>query len=359
MKRAWLSLLILAALFSVCEAKPRGGTPIPAPALLAGYTINTYHIGPKGPINATNTPFSTATVDQSLTYVGGFLLYYYNFFGQSPITPSLNTFNSDGTITLAGEFPSALATVGQTGGSPPFVGIAFGCGAYFTAEISFSNTIALAGVVPSFYSFSLEHLVYPPGNAAQAWTGQTPPYDHFIEIDFLEWNRDQTVSPNNFGSQVHEYWGPSNGGLCPPADTGGGYCWLSLGVAESSVGVPHKTDNTEYHRFAKLWIPATSNSQGSLTTYYDDIPMPGAYGGQDQIFYTQFTQQAPPPGTPPTYIPATSQPWAFGIVDIQHQVPILLAGLATPLNSFNPPGNSMTVRSMDVWQNSNACNLTN
>ena len=350
------SLLILGVLCFSCYAKPRGGTQIPAPALEAGYTINTYHIGPSGPINATNTPFSLTTVDQSLTLADGFLLYYYNFFGQTGINPALNTINADGTMTLTGAFNSGLATAAQTSGSPPFVGIAFGCGAYFTAELSFSNEISLSSnVVPAFYSFSLEHLVYPPGNAAQAWTGQTPPYDHFIEIDFLEWNRDQNTAPFNYGSQVHEYWGPSGGGLCPPADTGGGYCWLSLTVPGSSIQVPKQTDNTEYHRFAKLWIPATPTTSGSLTTYYDDVPMLG-YGGGDRITYTQFTQQAPPPGIP---LSTVTNPWAFGIVDLQHQVPIILGGAKTPTNLNNPNGNAVTIRSMDVWQNSSACNLTN
>lgn len=361
MIRSVISLLILGAFCFACDAKPRGGTQVPSPAFLAGYTINTFHAGPSGPINSTNTPFSTATVDQNLTYVDGFQWYYYNFFGQSPITPSLNTFNADGTITLGGGFPSALATAGQTAGTPPFVGIAFGCGAYFTAELSFSNQIAIGGnnIVPSFYSFSLEHLVYPPGAPQQTWAGQTPPYDHFIEIDFLEYNRNQLVSPFSFGSEVHEYWGPSFGGLCPPADTGGGYCWLSLTVAGSGLVVPKQTDNTKYHRFAKLWIPATVSTQGSLTTYFDDIPLPNGNAGIDQIFYTQFTGQAPPPGVPLYYDPGgTSQPWAFGVVDIQHQVPILLAGAAKP-GSTNPAGNTMTVRSVDVWQNSSACNLTN
>ena len=338
-------LLIFIVVCAACEAKPRGGTPVPAGALTAGYTINTFHAG----------SFSTGTVDQSLTYVDGFQWYYYNFFGQTS-TPSLNTFNADGSITLAGGFASALATVGQTANATPYVGVAFGCGAYFTAELSFSNQIAIGGgsplasVVPSFYSFSLEHLVYPAGSASQAWTGQATGYDHFIEIDTLEWNRNQLDSPFSYGSEVHEYWGIQNAAPCNSSQWAGGYCWLSLTVSASAQSVAKGTDNTVYHRFAKLWIPATVSTPGSLTSYYDDIPF-----SSSQITYTQFTQQAPPPGVP---LETVTAPWAFGIVDIQHQVPILLAGIAAP-NTVNPSGNSMTVRSVDVWQNSSACNVTN
>ena len=331
--RALSCLCILAALCANAEARPRGGTPIPAGASANGYTINTFHTG----------PFTTSNVDTTQTYHPGYQWYFPNYFGP-PQSPSALTINPDGSVTMAGTGNDTLGSLGLIVNATPYHGTGFGCGAYITAEMSFPGIFVSnghAGQSITLYLMALEHLVYPQGASEQAWAAQPPPYDHFIEIDTIEFNTGQTYG-SNYSGTLHDWYGDYNV-TCP----GAGYCGIDNRQTTPTnifvlpglrVNVEKNTDFTLFHRYATLWVPATSLTNGILAFYFDDILI-------NEFQYTQFTTQPPPPGVPPSQI----VPWTWGIVDNQH-LGLILGGTVV---------NPLTVRSVDVWQNANACNLTN
>jgi hypothetical protein len=311
--------LAVALLGDGVNAKPRhlaGGTPIPAAASAAGYTT----------LSFSTTAFTTANVDWSLTEGAGFQWYSANFFN---VTPSLggSTLNADNSISIEGV---TFGTAAQASGSPGYHGIAFGCGAYMEAEIGFqASAVSTALGWPAWWAMSLEHLV---GLSGQQWSGQPSGYDHFMEVDTLEYDRPYSTLPNTYGGTLHDWYGIFNSTCSPPANQ---YCNVATPFTTSTKTVPPGTDWTLYHRVAVLWVPATSLANGTITFYFDDIPM------NNPVSYSQFTSQSPPP--------TSSTPWTFGIIDQQHLTPLLDAGTNTPIN----------VRSVHIWQNSSACNLYN
>ena len=293
-----------------------GGTPVPAAASAVGYTTLAL---------STESNFSNSTVDVSGTYAHGFQWYLWNFFG-NPVTSASIAINADSSITLSPPaiFNGAIVSAAQIGGAPGYVGTAFGCGAYITAEISFVPVGTFSAGWPSLWTMSIEHLA---GLSGQHWTGQASGYDHFAEADIMEFDRG--APHTTYGSTLHEYWGIINS-TCPvPA---GLYCEITSPFTPGTVTPPAGVNFNQYHRYAMLWVPATGSTNGFMTFYFDDMPIGPTFS------WAQFTNQSPPPVAP----------WIYGVFDTQH-LPVLIGS-----NS-----GSMNVKSVDVWQGPGACNLTN
>ena len=322
MKILFAILALLMALSGPADAVQRheraGGTLIPPGASGAGYTINTYHVG----------PFTTANVDTAKTYASGYLWYLWNFFGETTSSSEV-TFNSDGSVTLqtagSSNANAQLASAGYLSTSPHYVGISFGCGGYFTAEVAFSPSNAnTSNGWPSWWMMSIEHLASLSG---QQWAGQATGYSHFAEVDQLEFDR-PNYNQWAYSAAWHDWYGIYD------LTCSGGYCNAVQPFPDLPATTPTGTDFTLYHRYAVLWIPATSTTSGSISYYFDDEPV------GTPLSWTQFTTQSPPP--------TNTTPWTMGVMDTQHMTLILGTG-----------SGPMTIRSVDVWQNASACNLTN
>jgi hypothetical protein len=281
-----------------------GGSSIPAAARAAGYTLHTFSI---------NSNFSTANVDQGITYASGYKMYYNNFFGPAPTVPE--TINTDGSMTLSGSNGNLVST-GYIATSPYFVGTAFGGGGYFEAEIRFDPTTANAGSSwPAFWMMSLEH----NDRHDIQWTGEATGYMHFMEVDIMEWYQS---ARGQYQSTLHDWYG-IYGTTCAA------WCNISSGFTPGIAKVPRGTDWTLYHRYAVAWIPATSTTSGRYDFYFDDIKM-------TSFSYSQFTTQAAPP--------TSSTTWTYGIGDSQH--------LTLEMGHED-------VKSVNVWQATTANNITN
>lgn len=312
MKTLFLAGIFLSMVFN-CSAQRNyraGGTAVPAAASAVGYTTHTF---------GADSNFSTSTVDMGLTYTSGFQWYMYNFFGSSP--SSAITLNLDGSAIITAS--NGLVSAGKVSGSPYFKGTVFGCGGYLTAEYAFDPNFQFAAgqthSFPAWWVMSSEYLT-ESGILADQWVGQATGYQHFAELDMFEWD---LPYPYTYGIAMHDWWGI-------PGTTCTGWCLFNYG---GNAANPKKTDYTLYHRYAALWVPATSSTDGYVKWFFDDVLM-------GTLSWAQFTGQAPPP--------SSSTPWRFGVIDQQHMVLILSGG--------NSP---MTVRSVDVWQGAGACNLTN
>jgi hypothetical protein len=170
--------------------------------------------------------------------------------------------------------------------------------------------------------------------SSQQWSGQAAGYDHFAEVDELEYLKPDSYA-DTYSAAWHDWYGIYS---TSPCNTGQ-YCDVSPSPYSNVYAVtPVGTDFTLYHRVAFLWVPATSSTNGYLKFYFDDEPI------GTELQWTQFTTQSPPPTANPPIN------WTMGILDQQHLTLIL-----------NGSGNvAMNVRSIDVWQNSaTACNLVN
>ena len=296
-------------------------TKPPPQAAAVGYTLNSY-----------SSTFSADSIALAGQETPGFQWYSFHFFGDKLPDPSGIAFNADGSMTLGTEKNMTIATA--TPAPKPYLwsGLAFGGGAYFEAFIKFdpANTVAANGRTawPAFWSMSVEHLA---GLPAEHWPGQPPNFNHFIEIDFFEYDI-WSFSPHNyFGGAIHD-WSNIWNTACPTqycgvSNAGGGGTKFS----NFQVRTPAATDFTAYHKFGLLWVPATATSNGYAQYYFDDQPT------NDKVTWTQFQNEPPPPGL---------APWTFGVVDKQHLVLILSTGAKQP----------MTVQSVNVWQASTANN---
>jgi hypothetical protein len=306
--------LALAGLCGMTYPAPDDGEPpVPAQARGVGYTALTYSAG----------PFKPSDIDTGLTYAPGYKLYLNNYFGgQSPA--SAVTVNADGSLTISEPRNiGSIVSIGKSAKAPRYVGQAWGCGAYIEIEASFDASAIKArdSAVPSIWFMSAEHTI--GGLPTSFWKGQKPGFEHFIEPDLLEYNRVQNGA-NHFGSATHD-WAGWWGTPCTVCAYG-----TSYGESESiaPVGVNWKA----FHRFGLQWVMATSKTQGRIQYYFDDKPVAAP------VIWSQFTDQSPP----------IKPPFAFGVLDTQHLG--LLVG--------SPTAAPITLRSIHVWQDAHACNLT-
>jgi hypothetical protein len=291
----------------------------PAPAQHAGYLVRTY--GPN-PTLVTSTSSAANTAG----------LFAWGFAGQA-LGGSASP-NSDGSISIIGgnagtNAQVASATSGAAAGS--FNGIAFGGGGYFEAVLKFygwqhqsENPNSQSGGWPAFWGMAVEHLAR---NGAAQVPRQTAGFENFIEMDFMEYNIENTQSNDTVysGSLINWYgvWGQS----C--SSSGPRYCNIMNSYASKIRQLPAAVNFSDYHAYGALWIPATDSSDGSIRWYFDGVQI-----GQT-VTWVKLTN------------PSAMPPSPFAIGDLQHLAIMLGTGSQYP----------MTVSSVSVWQKSTANNL--
>jgi hypothetical protein len=289
-----------------------------AQAADAGYTTTTF-------LAAT---FSAENVDIDASYQRGFQFYMANYFGSSPAAASAATFNQDGTISLFDQDGAVsnvvIGTAGKLSSAPGFIGMAFGGGAYISAEIAFDPaTVDLTKGCPAFWTMAVEHLCLLNAPNDTVWAGQPSNFKHYIEVDIFEFARDQSKYPTAYGATVRDWYG-----IWPP--------WL---VTDSDFndglvfGSPTGVDYTAFNTVAMLWVPATATSKGFIRFFLNDSQV------GPTISWDQYNDQPPPPD---------NAPWKFGIIDRQHLC--VMAGSSS---------GAIKVKSITVLQGAGASNLVN
>ena len=294
---------------------------VPAPAAQVGYTINSFH-----------SNFTASTVDVLDTKNRGFNWYYWDLYGYRA-HPAGVQLNSDGTITLNGDNSGSngqIVSAVQYRDTNSYVGTSIGGGAYFEAELKFDpqavNRAPNKHFWPAFWALPLEGNVIA---GASQWKGQPTGYTHAVETDFMEFFPNESGTPNWYGGGMHDWFG-----IIGKACAEGGLCNVSLPYSKGKRQTPSGTDFTQFHRYGFLWVPATAQSRGYAKFYFD-----GEQVGEAQE-WDMFQDQPPAP---------TDKPWAFGVLDRQHQFLILGTGSKQP----------MTIRFVDVWQAHTSENLVN
>jgi hypothetical protein len=290
----------------------------PAEAIQAGDTVNTF-----------SSDFTAQTVDMNRTLNRGYKWYLADMFSVRS-NPAGVKINSDGSVTLLGDKTGAvgaLMSIAPYRGTNTFVGTAFGGGAYIEAVMSYTPaqvTATHTGAAypyPAFWSLPMEGNVI--AGAAQ-WPGQAAGYQHSVEVDFFE--ADYPTAPTRYGVGLHDWWGIP-GVTCPP-----GLCKVSP-PPPAVKAPPAGTNFAQYHTYGFLWVPATSTTKGFVEAFFDGTL---AYS----YSWSQYTNQPPTPA---------GQPWAFGRLDTQHMFFILGTGV----------GETFNVKSVNVWQNNAASNMSN
>ncbi len=319
---AWTSisaLSVLSLILASCSSSkpvPRLGS-IPLLAQRAGYLVRTY-----GPV-----PMLMPAGEAPLG-AGVALLRLPNFFGNSVPADSAIA-NTDGSITLVGGGPSngQVASANSATNADKFEGVAFGGGAYFEATLKFdgwqnqsSNPTSTSTGWPSFWSMSIEHLAQ---NGTDQWPGQPNGYEHFGEIDFLEYDLAYAQKTNDvYNGSIHDFHGVYKQ-TCAPSS----YCEIQNRYSTKIKKVPANTDFSAYHTYGLLWVPATATADGYAQWYFDGEEVGRA------ITWELFGNQSPA---------STPADMNYGIVDLQHLVVILGTGSRYP----------MTVSAVSVWQKS-------
>ncbi|MGY3366180.1 hypothetical protein ACVWZL_003305 [Bradyrhizobium sp. GM2.4] len=227
-------------------------SPVPAPAMAVGYSTLTY-----------DSSFTSGQVDIANTKASGYKWYPWTFFNQAGNLATI-TLNADNTVTFAGDTvgPNGqLATVVDKG-SGTFAGVAFGGGAYFEGILKFNPADVIAKNFidwPSFWSMSIEHLV--AGSGVNHWPGQAASFEHFAELDFLEYGVSQYVPASG-----------TNWMLCGYHDWHGtnGTTQFQLPNDQVYTQVFSVTDFTQYHKYGCLWVPATPTTRGYIKFFFDD-----------------------------------------------------------------------------------------
>lgn len=283
---------------------------------------------------------SISTVDVNNSGATGFNWYTRNFFGGfttagriSVSGGALSLSNSDNHIGLD------LATVAPAANADGFVGRAYGGGAYFEARLKFNPAAVNPGATgwPSFWSNSIEIWVNN-GRWNANWPGQTPVssggpnsgYNHFAELDFLEYDLGTTAQFNN---AFHDWYGVKNqcggGWYCDinnnPNGGNGGASSFTNGQPFVPGGAP---DWSQYHTIGQLWVAgnAANGFNGYVQGYFDNVPTTA-----------KVTWKGPPNANPPPV--GTAQ---FSIIDQQHMAVVL--GTDTSGNT------QYTVDWVHVWQ---------
>jgi len=321
-------------------------TDIPSQAAAVGYFVNTF-----------SSTFTTSTVDINNTQLAGYQWYFMNFAraGALPAETSTVTINGDGSVTLDSNSSRAYTSLGTAVcltargncAGDTWRGAAFGGGFYIEATMKFTpsntyNNNTKPNTWPAFYAEPIEYISYGSTPGGDHWVGQTSTYEQFVEQDYFEYNtfnfRPSSTFNYAYSGTVHNWYGTLHV-TCPP----GQYCNVDNGRQEptsrfqnSVITLPASTDFTQYHSYGFLWVSATLNTRGYAQFFFD-----GKLSGSG-VYWSQFVNDGsyePPP--------SWGAPWLFGVMDLEHFVPILVTGINMPL----------TVQSVNIWQGPKADNL--
>ncbi len=295
---------------------------VPTPAFLAGYTINTF-----------SSTFNN-DVDLGSTLASGFKWYPYNFFNPNPPADmtKVTGSNTGGPVVLLGDTPGPngeIMTCAVKNSS--YVGTAFGGGGYFEATLKFDPTTVAIGTGngwPSFWAEPIEKGLGPSGTPVNdQWAGQSAGLEHWIEPDFMEYIRPGAAYPTTYDGTLHDWQGTfPTPGFTGVDNTAGSSNYMPINAPYTNFNV--------YNKYGFLWVPATATTKGFAQYYFNHQPV------GTRITWSQYVAASTSP-------PVSGQPWAFGVMDIQHLSIILGTG----------PGATLTVQDVNVWQASAANNV--
>lgn len=294
--------ILLAVLITPVRAQDRAGAPEPAAG--AGYVVRTF--GPDIRI--------------------GKNWFDWSFYGVGPQPAGAVRANADGSIFLSGQennnFGATVATARQTPGGRRWAGAAFGGGAYFEAELSFTGqgNGPYDNGGPAFWMLDIEHTSQGP--YVVHWPRKPDSYNDYFEVDVMEYDVREFAFQNGIGNWYGDKKAGTFASTSNPVQ--------EVPKAYGSVRVPDGTDFSQPHRYGCLWVPATPASRGYLKFYFD-----GSQTGK--TFYWRYNDPAHPFPPPPR-----NNDTAMSGMDQRHMFLILGTGTHQP----------MTVRSVSVWQRS-------
>ena len=288
---------------------------IPSAAYNAGYKLNTF-----------SSTFQN-DVDLSKTFNSGFNWYQYNPFGYNPDMSKVTGTTTGGPLVLLGDTVNVggeICTAAVKGTS--MVGKAFGGGGYFEASLKFDPTLVTVGLSngwPAFWSLSIEKMTNPP--TSDQWAGQAVGYEHYIEPDFFEYIRPTSTVTASYYGTLHDW-----SGISPSFNN-------DSNEPNSANIVPTNAATTQwlnYNNIGFLWVPATATTKGYAQYYYNRQPV------GTTLFWTQYS---------PSFVPPVAgQTWKYGVMDTQHLSVVLSTCSGCPF----------TIQSVNVWQATNANNIT-
>ena len=149
-------------------------------------------------------------------------------------------------------------------------------------------------------------------------------------MDFFEYNTAFGRATNEYGGTLHDWYG-EHGKSCAK------YCSTNTSYRSSTIKVPKGTDWKKYHKIGALWVPAAKGVKGYITFYFDGLPM-------NTFYWERFAPDEGPP-----LVPAIARSTTHSVSDVLHMALILGGAEKAP----------MTIRSVNVWQASDANNWRN
>ena len=284
-----------------------GGPIPPAQAAAAGFHTLVFNQGGDAGWN----------VDTNHTGAPGFAWYESGgFYGASDAVTTV----SNGVLTLASNSMTS-ATRQIVGNDAGYVGYAFGDGFYVEAEIAIDAGCVPdgSGVFSAFWGLPVEkELVL---SVTDDWPGQARGYEHYVELDFMEYWGSYT------SFYMLDWWGvwqqtcPS--GFCDCGNNGG--CG---GVPDNGPDdVPMGTSFSNFNVYGALVVPSQANDGGTGYTqgYFNNSPTPS---------HNSWSAYAPALGPPP------SGKQIFAATDVGHYY----------LIANTTPGCGMQMAYVRVWQ---------
>jgi hypothetical protein len=215
----------------------------PGPAVLQNYS----HLAFDDEFN------SYSTIDMSNSHSAGFNWYLQNWFSTGA-TNSNNVTIANGVLELGGGTGDAVLVSAFANSSGGATGTVFGSGTYMEASIQFNPSGgANASVWPAFWGEAIQHIV--PG-AAQ-WAGQLNGYEHFAEVDIMEYMNG--FSSTQYNGAIHDWSGTYS-------SNGWQYNIANYGNNIIDVG---SIDWSAFHTYGLLWVPQSGNTPGHVTWYFD------------------------------------------------------------------------------------------
>jgi hypothetical protein len=208
-------------------------------------------------------------------------------------------------------------------------GIAFGGGAYMEATLSLQGEYVgdRSAGWPAWWSSDIERASHGGVSSSYPqvqWQGQQTGYQHYIEVDFLEFD----VTAPEIGTTIHD-WSGVNGDQ------------INVQKALFPKLTNFDTSSASYVTYGCLWVPATANSKGYLNLYINQV-LVGTVAS-----WNEYQEGAAPPVNAGT---SGSDPLsAFSVLDARHLALII---------GNNNPAMPINVKSVQVWQASGDHNLT-
>jgi hypothetical protein len=261
-------------------------------------------------------------IDINNTKQPGFSFYPFTFLGIGPLPPEeLQVEN--GALTISEDnsgWNAGLCTAYPADNEHGYSGTFFSGGAYFEATISFPINISSSGW-PAFWTNSVEHYVQ---KGESQWPGQEDGYEHYMEMDFMEYMAGRWGLPDDVYQGGFLDWYGKWPDLTYIGNNGTG------GGSSNVIDVPEGTDFNTPHTYGCEWVPCNpeTGDPGYLQMCFDGERT------TSKVTWSELPGDKQPP---------PQSPWMFGIVDEGDHYPIILG---------TGDGWPMTVYDVQVWQKS-------